>query len=166
MTSLLTCAVCGHRFDPDGRDHCRGCPLVRGCQTVCCPACGHVDVDPHRTTIGRWLAGRGDRRQRRLEKATRLQAPMTLADVPAGYQARIAAIEGAPDSRRQQLRAYGVLSGDWVRVVQHTPVTVAVVERTELALEGDLARCIVVDGLRPPEGVHPAQLSRRQRHRA
>ncbi|OGS01953.1 MAG: hypothetical protein A2V88_08490 [Elusimicrobia bacterium RBG_16_66_12] len=76
-------------------------------------------------------------------------ARVTLADVPAGCLARIVAIEGAPSSRRQQLRAYGLLAGDWVRVVQHVPVTVAVVEHTELALETDLARCILVDAFEP-----------------
>ena len=148
--TLTTCPLCGHRFSPDERGHCHGCPLVKGCGTTCCPACGYVDVDPQRTAIGRWFAAR---RRRPGSRPMRWEggdgARVTLADVPAGCLARIVAIEGAPSSRRQQLRAYGLRAGDWVRVVQHVPVTVAVVEHTELALETDLARCILVDAFEP-----------------
>ncbi len=150
-----TCPLCGHLFDALNRGGCQGCPLVKGCETFCCPACGYVDVDPERTTIGRWLTSRGRRGPRPgIEPAATGGAPAgrqrsTLVDVPVGWRARIAGIEGVPASRKDQLRAYGLLSGDWIRVLQHTPVTVALVEHTELALDADLAHCILVDGCEP-----------------
>ena len=49
-----------------------------------------------------------------------------------------------PKERLNHLRAYGLVPGHCVRVLQHSPVTVVQVEHTELALEGDLARQIEV----------------------
>jgi Fe2+ transport system protein FeoA len=72
-----------------------------------------------------------------------------LADVPAGWSARIADTGGASAPRHQQLRAYGLEALTWVRVIQHRPVTVVAVAGTELALEAELARRVVVDSLRP-----------------
>ena len=40
--------------------------------------------------------------------------------------------------------AYGLIPGNWVEVVQHSPVTVVQVENTELALEDELASQIEV----------------------
>jgi Fe2+ transport system protein FeoA len=90
-----------------------------------------VDVNPSRTTIGRWLMARGRRGLQGAAElaATGLPAPgqnrLTLVDVPVGWSARIAGIEGPLASRKQQLRAYGLLSGDWIRVIQHTPTSPA-----------------------------------------
>jgi Fe2+ transport system protein FeoA len=175
-TQLMTCPLCGHRFDLSDRGACGGCPLVRGCETFCCPACGYVDVNPSRTTIGRWLMARG---RRGLHGAAELAATglraagqnqLTLVDVPVGWSARIAGIEGLPASRKQQLSAYGLLSGDWIRVIQHTPVTVAVVDHTELALEADLARCILIDACElsadPSTGNRPGRRGFGRRRRA
>lgn len=149
---LIRCPVCGHAFQAEERNHCDGCPLAKGCQTICCPACGFVDVDPRRSTLGRWL-GRGwwRRRSDRAHKHDAAQpgAGLTLADVPPGCRARIASVDAAPVARRRQLRAYGLLVGDWIRVIQQTPVTVAVIERTELALESELAERIQVDSVEP-----------------
>jgi Fe2+ transport system protein FeoA len=106
--------------------------------------------------------------------ATGVPAPgqnrLTLLDVPVGWSARIAGIDGPPVSRKQQLRAYGLLSGDWIRVIQHRPVTVAVVDHTELALEADLARCILIDACEPSAdastGNRPGLRGFRRRRRA
>lgn len=57
MDELLTCSVCGHRF-PAGeqnRSGCQACPLHKGCQMVCCPVCGHTDVDPSQSSLARWM---------------------------------------------------------------------------------------------------------------
>lgn len=52
---LLTCSMCGHRFDPAGHVACQSCPLQSGCQLVCCPACGFEMVNPDRSVAARWL---------------------------------------------------------------------------------------------------------------
>jgi Fe2+ transport system protein FeoA len=66
--------------------------------------------------------------------------PLTLLDVPPGYQVKI---EGfAPDispNRKSQLQAYGLVPGYWVEVLQQSPVTVIKIEHSEVAMENDLA---------------------------
>jgi Fe2+ transport system protein FeoA len=51
--------------------------------------------------------------------------------------------------RRQQLFAYGLQTAREVRVLQQQPVTVVQVGETELALEAELARAVLVDSLEP-----------------
>jgi Fe2+ transport system protein FeoA len=50
-----------------------------------------------------------------------------------------------PAERRAHLQAYGLIAGHWVKVLQHTPITVVQVEHTELALESGLARLVEVE---------------------
>ncbi len=142
--SNVTCPLCGHLFRPSVGSICGACPLAKGCEFVCCPACGYQIPDTDRSRIGRWLAA-GFRRR----VAPTGAAPPTLADVPAGWSARIAETGSASAPRRQQLRAYGLEALTWVRVIQHLPVTVVAVAGTELALESELARRVVVDSLKP-----------------
>jgi Fe2+ transport system protein FeoA len=73
----------------------------------------------------------------------------TLADVPPGKRARIADWRAFSVERRQQLRGYGLSIGSLVRVIQQTAATVVLVDYTELALERDLARLILVEA---PDG--------------
>jgi hypothetical protein len=57
---MITCSMCGHRFDPASHSGCRSCPLQSGCQLVCCPACGFETVNPDRSILARlakrWLS--------------------------------------------------------------------------------------------------------------
>jgi hypothetical protein len=56
---MITCTMCGHRFDPAAHTACHSCPLQRGCQLTCCPACGFEMVNPDRSILARlakrWL---------------------------------------------------------------------------------------------------------------
>jgi Fe2+ transport system protein FeoA len=142
----FACPLCGFHFDPAGRGQCARCPLATGCQIICCPACGYQFTDPQSTLIGRWLQGR--RRRRRHGRSEALQSP-TLADVPPGWRARIRAMQQVSGRRRQQLFAYGLQTAREVRVLQQQPVTVVQVGETELALEAELARAVLVDSLEP-----------------
>jgi len=74
---------------------------------------------------------------------------MTLAEVPAGWKARLCSWEGTPPRRRQQLRAYGLAESGWIHVLQHTPTTIIRIDLTELALENELATTILVESAQP-----------------
>jgi hypothetical protein len=50
---MMTCTMCGHRFDPTKHTACRSCPLQRGCQLTCCPVCGFEMVNPERSILAR-----------------------------------------------------------------------------------------------------------------
>lgn len=74
-----------------------------------------------------------------------MSAPVTLADVPVGWKARVRGWEATPPRRRQQLRAYGLTERRWIDVLQHVPTMIIRVEHTELALERELAATILVE---------------------
>ena len=59
---MITCSMCGHIFDPQVHLACQSCPLQKGCQLVCCPACGYEMVDIRKSALAqaarraaRWL---------------------------------------------------------------------------------------------------------------
>jgi len=60
MSALITCSMCGYRFDPQAHLACQSCPVNQGCQVVCCPSCGYQWVDPESSAIvrfaRRWLS--------------------------------------------------------------------------------------------------------------
>lgn len=167
----VACSLCGYRFDPSAHPGCASCPAHTSCQMICCPACGHTFVDPAGSRLAGWIAPlfrrtgsrSGPRGQvprppppgaLRLEEdgdadavasAGAPETTRTLADVPPGAIARVGAFRGIPASRREHMEAYGLAAGRWVRVMQHSPVTVVQVDHTELALEDDLARGVIVD---------------------
>lgn len=76
-------------------------------------------------------------------------SPSTLADVPAGWNARLRSWARTPARRRQQLRAYGLAEWGWIHVLRSSPATIICVGQTEIALERDLAATIVVDAAHP-----------------
>ena len=146
---LLTCPLCGHRFDAAGHVACNSCPLQRGCQMVCCPECGYQTVDPHKSLFAR-LAQTLFNSFRLPGSASRhAKVGLTLADVPPGWMARLVGFTDriSPD-RQARLQAYGLIPNYWVRVVQHSPVTVIRLDNTELALEPELAGEIQVQSIK------------------
>lgn len=55
-TEMATCPICGHSFDPNLHLACQACPLRKGCQLICCPACGFEMVDIQKSTLARWAS--------------------------------------------------------------------------------------------------------------
>lgn len=141
----ITCPMCGFRFDPRQQAACGACPLQKGCQLVCCPACGYQTIEARQTRLGRlaeafFSARRFRRRGRRRRSFGRGEGCLTLADLPPGRRARVTGfLGGLPAAKRAHLQAYGLTPGCWLRVVQVSPVVVVQVENTELALEEELA---------------------------
>lgn len=150
MSRLLTCSMCGHRFDPDAELLCRECPLQIGCPLFCCPACGRSDVDPKRSRLARLVAGLLPRTlsasaNGHAGELQRAKWAGTLANVsPGSTTTVIGFLDGISAHHRERLQAYGLSPGRRVDVLQHSPATVIQVEHTELALEADLARLVRV----------------------
>jgi Fe2+ transport system protein FeoA len=75
---------------------------------------------------------------------------LSLIDVPPGFRAKLANYSRfIPTDRYAQLLAYGLVPGHWIKVLQHSPVTVVLVEHTEVALEDDLACEVLVEDMQP-----------------
>ena len=36
---VVTCPLCGYRFDPGKENVCEGCPINSKCDRICCPNC-------------------------------------------------------------------------------------------------------------------------------
>lgn len=69
----------------------------------------------------------------------------TLAATPVGSWVRVVGFRpGLAGERRNQLQSYGVAPGHAVKVLQHVPVTVLLIEQFELALEREMAALVEV----------------------
>ncbi|HWB69905.1 MAG TPA: ferrous iron transport protein A [Solirubrobacterales bacterium] len=70
--------------------------------------------------------------------------PTRLSELRPGRRARVVAIEGPAAAWCERLRAYGVVPGCRLLLVQHAPVTVVQVEHLDLAFEAPIAAGILV----------------------
>ena len=74
------------------------------------------------------------------------QPVSTLADLRPGQQARLLSFSPEiPPERLTQLQSNGLLPDCHIDVLQNWPVIVIQVEHTELAVENDLARQILIE---------------------
>ncbi len=157
MSTSLACPMCGFHYIPEAHASCDGCPIQKGCTMVCCPSCGYQTINPASSSVVRMAAaGRSgwQRLRKRLRKNGVAQASpdnrgqadeLILTSVLPGREACVAGFSpGISPERKARLQAYGLVTGQVVRVVQHNPVTVVVIEHLELAMETDLARTVLV----------------------
>jgi len=87
--------------------------------------------------------GFGHKRRR---KVGHLLSKCTLFDVPPGTRTRVLGF--SPEltkGRKAHLQSYGLMPGNWVSIIQQSPVTVVKIDHLELALEHDLAQKIEVE---------------------
>jgi Fe2+ transport system protein FeoA len=64
----------------------------------------------------------------------------SLVEVLAGRRVRLCGFgKEMSDKHREHLKAYGMVPGFWIDVIQQSPVTVLKIEHTELVLEHNLA---------------------------
>lgn len=71
-------------------------------------------------------------------------APASLAQARTGAMVRINGFGQLSPTQRQHLQAYGLLPGRSVQVLAQRPVTIVLVEQTELAFETEIAAQIQV----------------------
>lgn len=150
MTAIsFSCPLCGHAFDPAASAGCATCPLSGGCRIICCPNCGHSTVDPQSSRLARWAEGALGRIAgwRRMERAAATRpgpaGEIALTAAPRGL-ARVAAVRPGAADAEGRLRAYGIAPGALLEVLQQRPETVVRIERTELALEAELAALVLL----------------------
>jgi len=156
MSTALACPMCGFTYAPEAHASCNGCPIQKSCHMVCCPACGYQTIDPASSSVVRMAeAGRSGwkRLRKRFRKSPVLNTSRdnqsstdyVLSSVLPGHEVCVAGFTSSISAERKaRLQAYGLVSGQVVRVLQHNPVTVVVIEHLELAMETDLARSVLV----------------------
>lgn len=152
MSGLMSCSLCGHRFGVAAAGSlCASCPVNQGCTIVCCPQCGHGNVDVAQSRLaGLFLSARRRWFDARRKRSGRPDWSVTIADLAPGRAAIVT--EFLPDidaAAREHLTAYGMTRGAMLRVLRHKPVTVVQVDRSELAMEREIARSVAVRLVEP-----------------
>jgi Fe2+ transport system protein FeoA len=160
-------------YTPSGQESCSACPLNTECNLVSCPVCGYQTVDIQHSHFARFLSHliqrpikpipsknqdsqsvdcknqhrhhKGFLRKQRVQKNPH---EYSIIDVPIGKTACIVKISPSLKSALvNRLHAQGLTFGSLVKVIQQTPITVLQIDHLELALEHELASCIIVSGI-------------------
>jgi Fe2+ transport system protein FeoA len=129
------CPLCGSAM---GEAACSSCPLSSGCALVCCPTCGYSTVVAGESRLVRWVL--------HLLRGQQIEAGplLCLADARPNSVVRVLDLDELHASDQERLRAYGILPGCTLHIIQQRPVTVGLVEQGEVALEPVLARSVRV----------------------
>ena len=69
----------------------------------------------------------------------------SLAQVQPGKMVKIAGYGQISADQKRHLQAYGLLAGRMVQVLAQDPVTIVLVEQTELAFEAELSRQVMIE---------------------
>ena len=136
-SGYLHCPLCAFEFTKRDAPCERGCPLARFCQLICCPNC-HYEFPPQGrlTTLWRRLFPRPEPASQR--------DMFSLAEMHEGEEAELIRLACEKPSRRNALAVYGLVPGCKLVLQQKRPSFILRVGETELALEPDIAREILV----------------------
>lgn len=148
MARYLNCPMCAFGFEPQDTLCAHGCPMGAACELIRCPSCGYEFPETPRSIS--WL--------RRVLGKNRQRAPVveegmrTVRQLKSGEHGTVFALVGAKTSRHNQLAVFGVVPGAELTVIQQYPSCVVRVGETELALDSDIAREILIEPAGIPVG--------------
>ena len=128
----LTCTLCAH-----------GCPLGALCHLVRCPACEYEfpETPPTVSFVKRLL-------RRRLPTVAGLPPGVrTASELRPGQRAKVLCLGSTVTDRHRTLTVYGLAPEAELTVVQQYPACVIRIGETELALDPEIARDILVQPL-------------------
>jgi Fe2+ transport system protein FeoA len=142
----LTCPMCGFEFARGDTLCAHGCPLGSMCRLVRCPSCKYEFPE---TPAAVGLFRRIFVRRRALPVAggeTHLPETVRAAsDLRPGQRATVLCVGSTASDRHRTLTVFGVVPGAELRIVQQQPACVIRVGETELALDREIAREILVE---------------------
>jgi len=139
----LTCPMCGLEFERTDTLCAHGCPLGALCHLIRCPACEYEfpETPPAVSFVKRLF-------RRRLPTVTGLPPGVrTAAELQPGQKAKVLCLGSTVTDRHRTLTVYGLGSGAEITLVQQQPACVIQIGETELALDLDIARDILVQPL-------------------
>ncbi len=138
---LITCPLCAFEFArADTLCH-HGCPLGAVCRMVRCPSCSYEY--PPEEPAGSWL----DRLLGR-QGAPRQCLPDTVrsaGELEPGARAAVICAGSSDGPTARALTVFGLAPGAEIEVLQQRPACVVRVGETELALDPEIARQILVE---------------------
>ena len=133
---VLICPLCGFEFEAEDAVCAHGCPMRSHCALVRCPACDYEFAErPRRSS---WL-GRLFGAVEPDEETDRCEA-ISVDQLRAGQTASVLSMSGD----RNRLAVFGLVPGTEVTLLQRRPACVIQVGETELALDREIARRILV----------------------
>jgi Fe2+ transport system protein FeoA len=141
--TYLHCPLCGFEFEKCDTACVHGCPLGRFCKLVRCPNCQY-EFPERPESIGLL-----QRLFHRPQTAPARGDSIPLSELKDGESSELVCLSCTQTSRRNALAVFGLVPGSRVILQQKRPSFVVRVGETELALDEDIAREILVK--RSPE---------------
>lgn len=147
----LTCPMCGFEFERSDALCAHGCPLGSLCHLVRCPACEYEfpQTPPTVSFFQRLL-------RRRLPVVEGLPPGVrTAAELEPGQRAIVVCLGSTVTERHRALTVFGLGPDAEITLIQHQPACVIRVGETELAIDPEIARDILVQrvaGTEPEDG--------------
>jgi Fe2+ transport system protein FeoA len=140
MAEYLTCPFCGFEFEKADTLCTHGCPMGPWCALIRCPSCQYEFPEKPQavTWLGR-LFGKQPRAEGDMPDALR-----SVKDLKSGESASVLCLGGGSTSRRSSLAVFGLVPGAELTVIQQQPACVVRIGETELALDTEIARGIMV----------------------
>lgn len=151
----LTCPMCGFEFERQDTLCAHGCPLGSLCRLVRCPSCAYEFPE---TPAAVSLVRRIFRRRRRLPVAPEGTAELpgnvvTAQELKPGQRAKVLCLGATATERHRTLTVFGMVPGAEITLVQRQPACVLRVGETELAVDPEIAREILVEPSPSPRPV-------------
>ncbi len=155
VAEYLTCPLCGFEFEKQDTLCAHGCPLGALCNLLRCPSCEYeFPLRPPRVSWIRRLWGRPSRARQQLP-----QDILAIDDLGAGDGAIVMCVGGTVPDRRNAFAVFGLIPGAEATVLQQRPTCVIRIGETELALDREIAREILVRRAEPKPSVETHELA-------
>ena len=134
----VICPLCGFEFERVDTLCVHGCPMATHCNLIRCPSCAYEFPEKPRALswFGRLL-------RREVSPVEECEGFRVVSDLRPGETSEVVSL-GTQASRRNTLSAFGLVPGSKVTVVQQRPACVVRIGETELALDREIAREILV----------------------
>ncbi|MFQ6045464.1 MAG: ferrous iron transport protein A [Gemmatimonadales bacterium] len=138
---FLTCPFCGFEFSREDTLCHHGCPLGPTCRLIRCPNCAYEYPEkPQSLTWWGRLFGKPD-----VDEVEHPARVVTARELTKGERATVLCVGGPRRARQNALALFGIVPGAEVVLLQHRPSCVIRIGETELALDPEIAREILVE---------------------
>jgi Fe2+ transport system protein FeoA len=135
-SDIFHCPLCGFKFKKENSECTHGCPLGKFCKLIKCPSCRYEFPETSRPLA--WLA----KLIHPTPASPRVALDLTQAE--AGETVEFIGMLLGAESRGRALAVYGVTPGAQITLQQKRPSYILRVGETELAIDADIARQILV----------------------
>jgi Fe2+ transport system protein FeoA len=139
-SNYVHCPLCGMEFQPADTVCAHGCPLGKDCNNVRCPNCNYEF--PETESRFSWLRRIFNRR--RVPKLPDDVETVALDRLRSGERGELLDMARMGSSRRNSLTVFGLIPGTEILLLQRRPSYVIRVGETELGLDREIARQILV----------------------